>query len=849
MSAFRIPLLIAAFVLMFLPDAMATELPGNGLLQVVDLQLRWKHQFQFAGYYAAIEQGYYRDAGLEVRLHEGGPGRVPVDEVLAGRAQYAAGNSEVLYGRLKGHPLVALAAIFQHSASVLLVRGDSGIRTPHDLVGKKVMLMNGRHDSDFHAMFLREGIRTEGIDILPTSYEVDDLISGRVDAFNSYLTNEPYALAKQGIGYVVINPSHYGIDYYGDILFTTENELKLHPARVEAMRTATLRGWQYAMAHPDEIIDLLIKRYGVGKERAHLEFESAAMRSLILPDLVEIGHMNPGRWQAMADAFKLTGMVDRNANLDGFIYDPDPPLWEGRIRRIVTIFGAVIAAVLAVVLSMLVVQNRLRREIALRKGAEERLSHLNALLQHTGRMAKVGGWELDIENNRHTWTDEAAHIREIAPGTVLTYEQALSLYDPEDRPNHLAYKKAAIEHGTPWEHESPLTTAKGKRVWVHSRGYPVVRDGRTVLLTGTLQDITDRKLAELALARRSRELEMHNQVLRQINQGMSMVETLDSMTRQIEALHPGMRCAVSLLDAEAKRLQLCAAPSMPDHHKAAIERLVVADGTCASCTAAFRGERVIVEDVGQHPYFARYRDEALQNGLRSVWAQPVKDHAGGVLGVFAAYLGEIAIPNEDELVLLETYASLAALVIERDRSETQIRNLAYFDTLTRLPNRRLLDDRLSLAMAVSKRSGRYGALMFIDLDNFKPLNDMHGHGIGDLLLIQVASRISGCVREMDTVARFGGDEFVVMLCELDADKAESAAQASRVAEKIRGALAAPYRLTGKPGETIEHRCTASIGVVLFANHEASLEEIIKWADLEMYRAKDEGRDRVCLAMR
>jgi len=187
-------------------------------------------------------------------------------------------------------------------------------------------------------------------------------------------------------------------------------------------------------------------------------------------------------------------------------------------------------------------------------------------------------------------------------------------------------------------------------------------------------------------------------------------------------------------------------------------------------------------------------------------------------------------------------------ITERKEMEDQIRQLAFFDPLTRLPNRRLLNDRLSRAMATSKRSGRYCAVMFSDLDNFKPLNDLHGHEVGDLLLVEVAERLKNCVREMDTVARFGGDEFVIMICELDTDKTESAAQAAAVAEKIRVALARPYVLTIEADEqsvkTVEHHCSASIGVTLFINHEASQGDILKEADNAMYAAKEAGRNMI-----
>lgn len=254
-------------------------------LQTIDFQLRWHHQFQFAGYYAALEQGYYRNEGLDVHLHEGIPGKTPVTEVLSGRAQYAEANSELLYEKLHGKPLVALAAIFQHSATVLLARKDAHINSPHDLIGKNIMLMDAKTNADFIAMFLREGIRPDAIFIKPSSYNIEDLASGKVAAFNSYLTNEPFFLKQRGIDFTIISPINYGIDFYSDILFTTEQEVEQHPARVAAFRRATLAGWRYAMDHPAEIVDLLITKYKVPKTREHLQFEANAMRQLILPSL------------------------------------------------------------------------------------------------------------------------------------------------------------------------------------------------------------------------------------------------------------------------------------------------------------------------------------------------------------------------------------------------------------------------------------------------------------------------------------------------------------------------------------------------------------------------------------
>ena len=190
-------------------------------------------------------------------------------------------------------------------------------------------------------------------------------------------------------------------------------------------------------------------------------------------------------------------------------------------------------------------------------------------------------------------------------------------------------------------------------------------------------------------------------------------------------------------------------------------------------------------------------------------------------------------------------------VTERNLMHEQVRQLAFHDPLTGLPNRRLLEDRLGQAMATNRRNSRFGALMFLDLDNFKPLNDTHGHKAGDLLLIEAANRLSQCIREMDTVARFGGDEFVVMISELDTDRNQSASSACLIGEKIRIALSQPYLLKIKRDNaeeiSLQHHCTASIGLALFDGNEPCQDDILKLADSAMYQAKEAGRNQVILA--
>lgn len=173
-------------------------------------------------------------------------------------------------------------------------------------------------------MLFNENISLDNIVRLEQTYNLDDLIQGRTDAVTAYLTNEPWHMEQLGIQPHIIRPSTYGVDFYSDCLFTTDQELEAEPKRVKSFLTASLEGWAYAMAHPDEIIELIIHSYNVKKSREHLKYEANAIQGIMFPDLVEIGHMNPGRWRHIADTYASLEMLQPDYPLDAFLYNPDP---------------------------------------------------------------------------------------------------------------------------------------------------------------------------------------------------------------------------------------------------------------------------------------------------------------------------------------------------------------------------------------------------------------------------------------------------------------------------------------------------------------------------------------------
>ena len=457
--------------------------------------------------------------------------------------------------------------------------------------------------------------------------------------------------------------------------------------------------------------------------------------------------------------------------------------------------------------------------------------------------------------------------------------------------------------------------------------------------------------------------EQHGHVLELLAHGAPLATVLEAIVRGVEQEHPAMLCSILLLDGEDRRLLIGAAPSLPDFFSAALNGMEIGMGAASCGTAAFTGQRVIVENIQQHSYWESYQELAHRAALKACWSEPICSASGKVLGTLAVYLREPKKPADADLHLIEQAANLAEIALgrslaeqalresekllsdilenvsayiyvkdtegrylfanrqlrelfdapmeeivgyddykfydadsassqreddlrvlqngetvqaeqtshniltglsavylsvklplrhedggiyalcgistditERKDIEEHMRHMAQYDSLTHLPNRALFGDRLQQALLAAKRERYQLALMFLDLDKFKPVNDTYGHAVGDLLLKEAALRIQDCLRASDTAARIGGDEFVVLLPVIESEQ-----DAAMVGEKIRHALIQPFELAGH-----SLNISSSIGIAVYPEHGADEKLLVKSADIAMYHAKRNGRNNVQL---
>ena len=278
-------------------------------LEKVSLQLKWLHQFQFAGYYVALQKGFYSEAGFDVEIRQGGPGIDAMVDVASGKADFGVCTTGVLLPQPGQRKVVVLGVIFQHSAANILVPSRARINAVSELAGRRLMDASG--SDDLAAMLKQQGVDYARLPRVEHTGNPLDLVADKADAMVSYVTNEPFVFEQRGIPYRSFTPRTFGFDFYGDNLCATEELSRHSPATVQAFLAASVKGWEYALTNKQEAVDIILRHYPVIKSRDALMFEAVRTEALVQPALIRLGSQTPERWNAIARTYQDLGMLPR----------------------------------------------------------------------------------------------------------------------------------------------------------------------------------------------------------------------------------------------------------------------------------------------------------------------------------------------------------------------------------------------------------------------------------------------------------------------------------------------------------------------------------------------------------
>jgi diguanylate cyclase (GGDEF)-like protein/PAS domain S-box-containing protein len=417
----------------------------------------------------------------------------------------------------------------------------------------------------------------------------------------------------------------------------------------------------------------------------------------------------------------------------------------------------------------------------------------------------LGYGENELKNNLSTWT-----------GLVHPDDKDMVLEKVQD---YIAGRAGSFEV------EMRMCHKDGHEIFVLSRGFLVTResDGKPVRLVGTHVDITERKKAEAFDDKNAEILEM-------VAVGHAAADIYDAIALMYEDRHPGMRC--SMLELHGNKLLHGGAPSLPKEYCEAVHGLKNGPSVGSCGTSTYTGKRVLVENIETDPKWKKIKHVALPHGMRCCWSEPIMNSSGNVLGAFGMYYNHCALPNEEESNDLKSAARLAGIVMERDQAQKRIRALAYTDELTGLASRAHFYQHLEELIKTSGRHNHRFGLLYIDLDDFKGINDSLGHDAGDLLLKTIAKRLQSTCREIDFVARLSGDEFCILAEEVDDN------YAANFAQRCLDAISQPIELSARK---LTPAC--SIGIARYPEDGEDITTLLKAADTSLYAAKENGKNQ------
>ncbi|MFW5450285.1 MAG: EAL domain-containing protein [Methylophagaceae bacterium] len=857
-------------------------------LELVKLQLKWTHQFQFAGYYAAKEQGYYASEGLDVVFLERLVGTDPVAEVTSGTAEYGIGSSGLLLDYANGAPIKAIAAIFQHNPLVFFSKKSSGITQPSEMKGQRVMFdTQAEEQAPLKSLLMDAGLTQNDFISLKHTHNLDELSNNTVDVISGYLSSGLHYYAAQGIDVNVINPQDYGIDFYGDIIFTSTQELTKNPDRVHRFLRASLKGWEYALSHQEELVQLIHKKYPNKFSLDTLRNEANETEKLISANIIPLGDILSRRLQREMEVYSQLNL-SRNIStkdIDDFIFNLPHKI---RFSHYETTW--------------------LNEHPNLRfvgdphwlpyEAFDENGDYIGIVAEHIKLIENHSGIKFNIVPTS-TWQESVQKVRSgevdiISETTDSVLSEKLSFTKPYhfspivmvmrkeqdyiDGIKQIKNKKIALVRDYGYTRQITQAYPNIKFHWFNNveQALAAVSSGRVDALLATLTHASY-QIPKFAVPN-----------IHIVGKTEFQIELALGVKKQYAPLIPILNRAFDSI-SEEKRKQIFNQWGEAPHTETINYRLIL-QITAGLLLLLFivlywnrtlrkqiKARELIQEELKKLSLAVEYSPNAVMITDKNILIEYINPKFTEITGFSAddvigkkpslfnrvksmpelwdtllsgkewreeiesikkdgtAYWARQSIvPISNNIGDITHFVSMHEDITESKRINEEISHRASHDMLTGLINRSEFEHRLTRVVDTSKKDFTTHALCFLDLDQFKIVNDTSGHVAGDELLRQLGTLLRSHIRQRDTLARIGGDEFAILMEHCGAD------QASRAAEAVRK-LIENFQFDW---EDRSYRIGVSIGVALITNSTKDSTEALKHADLACYTAKDHGRNRV-----
>jgi len=783
----------------------------------VSLQLQWKNQFQFAGYYIAKEKGFYSDVGLDVDIKEYKNGINIVDDVVSGKSTYGIGRSSILIDRNNKKPIVLFGALFQTSPLVLLST-DPQIKEVYNLKNKKIMITrDAKQSAAILAMLLSEGIKTNEFKTQKHSFNYKDLINKKTDAMSSYVSNEAYFLDKQNIKYTMFDPKDYGFDFYEDIIFTSEKEMKQNPNRVKAFRDASIKGWLWALNNIEESSKILYEKCNSQKKSLDsLIYEGKVIKKLSLVNGVPFFSINKEKIKSIAKVFQIRGLLNGKCDINDFVYE---------YKKVIKI------GVLA------------------KRGKEATLRRWNPLAKYLDTEFEYYNFEiipLDFEQLQQSVRDKKIDFVITNTMYYVILEARYGISRIATLLNSDIYGTKALKRfggviftSSTNKNVNNIEDIKHKKFAAVSRysfgGWIMAYEE----LVENGLDLDDLKLSFLGT---------HDAVVNAVLKGSAEVgtvrtDTLERMEKEGKIKLSDIK-VISLHDYDNFPYMVSTKlyPEWPiaklthtsDHlsNKLLAKLVSYEAGKSDLNISNLEGWTVPLDYSAVHRTLKKLRLEPYSN---------VNVSFEDVIKTYSVYLivsTIIAILLIAGIIYYRIYNKALDIAVKEKTKELikanqKLKVLANTDYLTGISNRAHFMKFAKKYFEVAKRNNEKLQVLSLDLDYFKNINDTYGHQAGDCVLKKFAQKTSELLRKSDLFGRTGGEEFCIVLQNTSADGAKMFAK--RICESI---------------EDMHMDCedniltiTVSIGVAALED-ESSIEDIIKKSDIALYEAKENGRNQV-----